>query len=165
MWTPRAFLIGLAALLICGCGGSARQTLPKDGRVTVTLDEFSLSPAELESEDGRVRATVFNNGRIAHTWRVLSKDGRVTYGGTSALTSGRTERVDLRLRKGTYLLACAIGDHKLLGMRGELIVRRSAPGASARGKPTGSKEDEEQGAPARRKNEGKKAKREKELQP
>jgi plastocyanin len=114
-----------AALPSAGCaadGGVGGNGVPvRDGRVNVTLDDFSIAPQRIRAKPGRITFRAVNRGAIGHTLRVMRGDREVVaiktlLPGASGTGSGTFER-------GTYDLRCILGNHEELGMYGTLTVR------------------------------------------
>ena len=85
---------------------------------TVHGSNFKFSPAEMRVKQGdRVRVTFVNDsGR--HDWRL---DAFRT--GTAVLAAGASETVEFTAdRKGTFEYYCSVGEHRTMGMVGNLIV-------------------------------------------
>jgi plastocyanin len=114
-------LAAAAALPLAACAGDAPPTRVRDGRATVTLDDFSITPQRLRAKPGRITIRAVNRGAIGHTLRVKRGDREVIaiktlLPGASATGSGTLER-------GDYTLVCILGNHEELGMYGTLTVR------------------------------------------
>ena len=112
-----------AALPLAGCaddGGVGGNGVPvRDGRVNVTLDDFSITPQRIRAKPGRITFRAVNRGAIGHTLRVMRGDREVVAIKTllpGASGSGTFER-------GSYDLLCILGNHEELGMYGTLTVR------------------------------------------
>jgi plastocyanin len=111
----------LLVLSVAGCGGDDPPERPRDGRVTITLDDFSISPQELRAAPGRITVTATNGGRLPHNFR-LRRGAREPLKITTLLP-GATGTASVTLRRGEYDMVCTVGNHEELGMRGTLIVR------------------------------------------
>ena len=110
-----------AALPSAGCADDRAPTRVRDGRVDVTLDDFSIAPQRIRAKPGRITFRAVNRGAIGHTLRVMRGDREVAaiktlLPGASGTGSGTFER-------GTYDLLCILGNHEELGMYGTLTVR------------------------------------------
>jgi plastocyanin len=109
------------ALPVAGCADDTPPTRVRDGRATVTLDDFSITPQRLRAGPRRVTIRAVNRGAIGHTLRVKRGDREViviktVLPGASGTGSGTLER-------GDYKLVCILGNHEVLGMYGTLTVR------------------------------------------
>ena len=111
----------VAALVIAGCADGPATTRVRDARVTVTLDDFSISPQRLRAEPGRIEIRAVNRGAIGHTLRVLRGDREVA--GVKTLLPGASGTASGGLERGRYDLVCVLGNHEVLGMYGTLTVR------------------------------------------
>ena len=116
-----AALAVAAALPAAGCADDSAPARVRDGRVTVTLDDFSIAPQRIRAKPGRISFRAVNRGAIGHTLRVM-RSGREVVAiktllpGASGTGSGTFER-------GSYDLLCILGNHEELGMYGTLTVR------------------------------------------
>ena len=116
-----AALAVAAALPAAGCADDSAPARVRDGRVTVTLDDFSIAPQRIRAKPGRISFRAVNRGAIGHTLRVM-RSGRdvaavkTLLPGASGTGSGTFER-------GDYKLLCILGNHEELGMYGTLTVR------------------------------------------
>ena len=111
----------VAALVLAGCTKEEAPTRVRDARVTVTLDDFSVSPQRLRAEPGRIEIRAVNRGAIGHTLRVLRGDREVA--GVKTLLPGASGTASGTLERGSYDLVCILGNHEVLGMYGTLTVR------------------------------------------
>ena len=114
-------LAAAAALPAAGCADDGAPARVRDGRVTVTLDDFSITPQRIRAKPGRITFRAVNRGAIGHTLRVMRGDREVVaiktlLPGASATGTGTFER-------GSYDLLCILGNHEELGMYGTLTVR------------------------------------------
>jgi uncharacterized cupredoxin-like copper-binding protein len=127
----RAALGLLAAALatpLAGCSGG--EPVQAESRtVRVTLDDFAITPQDISVTSGRVELVARNVGHLTHNLRVerppeTSDDQAEALATTPTAHPGRTVRVTVRLRPGTYRLRCTLANHDDLGEHGELTVRR-----------------------------------------
>jgi plastocyanin len=111
-----ALMIAVFALITVA-GDDADGVAANPGGTTITLNEFSLTPASVSIPEGG-KLTVVNGGTVAHN---LSVDG--TDLKTKDLAGGETDVLDLSsLEAGSYTMFCAISGHKEAGMVGDLVV-------------------------------------------
>ena len=117
----RHFAVLAVAALVAGCADDAPPTRARDGRVSVTLDDFSIAPQRLRARPGRIEFTAVNRGAIGHTLRVRRGDQELV--AVKTLLPGASGSAEGRLERGTYDLVCILGNHEELGMYGTLTVR------------------------------------------
>ena len=107
--------------------------------VTITLSEFSFSPANLTFAAGSpYRLLIRNNGNIQHLFvadgffkgiaaqRLKTPDGDVEapYLATIAVPpSAEKELTFVAVTSGTYHLECSLPFHATFGMEGEIAIR------------------------------------------
>ena len=118
-------LAAAAALPAAGCAGDAGvggNGVPvRDGRVDVTLDDFSIAPQRIRAKPGRITFRAVNRGAIGHTLRVMRGDREVV--AIKTLLPGASGTGSGTFRRGSYDLLCILGNHEELGMYGTLTVR------------------------------------------
>jgi plastocyanin len=115
-----AAMVAVAAL--GGCGNAEPVGAARDGRIAITLDDYFISPQELEAHPGRITFAVTNRGRIGHNLRVRSGDGKDRVEVTTLLPGdSATESADLP--RGRYKIVCTVANHEELGMSGRLVIR------------------------------------------
>lgn len=141
----KTLIIGLVAIVLVGLGyfllkrlGGYQTPAPatieqilvtqepvvEEGRgeareITVEGDEFSFSPSALSLTAGEtVRLTFKNIGNSPHNFSVEGTDivtQTIPPGGTTTLEFDVPET-------GTYTFYCSVGNHRALGMEGDLEV-------------------------------------------
>jgi plastocyanin len=120
-----AFALAAAvALPTAGCaddGAGGNGVRPRDGRVKVTLDDFSITPQRIRAKPGRLTFEIVNRGEIGHTLRVMRGDREVA--GVKTLLPGASGTASGTFETGKYDLVCILGNHEELGMYGTLTVR------------------------------------------
>jgi plastocyanin len=112
----------VAVAVLGGCGGAEPVSAGRDGRIAITLDDYFISPQEVEAHPGRITFAVTNRGRVGHNLRVRSQDGKDRVEVTTLLPGdSATESVDLP--RGHYKMVCTVANHEELGMSGRLVIR------------------------------------------
>jgi plastocyanin len=114
-------LAAAAALPVAGCADDAAPARARDGRVTVTLDDFSITPQRIRARPGRIVFRAVNRGAIGHTLRVLRGEREVA--AVKTLLPGASGEASGTFERGDYKLVCILGNHEELGMYGTLTVR------------------------------------------
>jgi plastocyanin len=94
-------------------GGGGGET------ISISETEFALDPSEATVAAGPVSIDVSNDGGAVHN---LEVEGDGIEEITADLQPGDSETLELDLPAGTYVMYCAIGDHREQGMEGELTV-------------------------------------------
>ncbi|QEC49477.1 hypothetical protein FSW04_19170 [Baekduia soli] len=113
-------LLAAAAVFVLARGPHA------DAAGTARAVHLSASPAKLAFNKktltvrhGKITFIMANPSSLPHGIAVeghgIDKDGKV-------VATGRTSRVTVTLRKGTYEFFCPVPAHKAAGMRGKIIV-------------------------------------------
>src|SRR4051794_11033984 len=117
-----ALLLAAAATLpATGCADGGAPARVRGGRVTVTLDDFSIKPQRIRATPGRITFRVVNRGAIGHTLRVMRGEREVA--AVKTLLPGASATASGVLARGDYDLVCILGNHEVLGMYGTLTVR------------------------------------------
>jgi nitrite reductase (NO-forming) len=139
MKAPRIFgviLTALALALAAGCGGgddnkaatTPTQTTPATAAATssVKLDEYEFKPSDVvvKSSDS---ITVGNDGKIVHNLTVEKgpdpKKKSQKLAGTPTFAPGKSERLEVDLAPGKYVMVCTVAGHRELGMTGTFTVK------------------------------------------
>jgi uncharacterized cupredoxin-like copper-binding protein len=130
---PVALLVaGAVALAGCGddddSGAAAESSPPADTstqsastQVKVSETEFKIAPAKLTVEQaGTTTFEVVNDGKFDHSLEVEGPSGEVE---TDTIAPGESATLEVDLGKpGTYEMYCPIGNHREMGMDGEVSV-------------------------------------------
>jgi plastocyanin len=109
------------AAVLAGCADDSPPARARDGRVKVTLDDFSITPQRIRAKPGRITFEVANRGEVGHTLRVLRGDKELA--GVKTLLPGESGTASGTFQRGRYDLVCILGNHRVLGMYGTLTVR------------------------------------------
>jgi plastocyanin len=129
-----ALLSALAAAAIAGCGEPATRSVAGHV-VAIRMEDFRFVPQNISVPAGRLTIRARNAGDLAHNVKVFrgkpyerSNTGdneapAKPLGGTDTVLPGRTAVGTVRLKPGTYTIACTVGNHDNLGMYGKLVVR------------------------------------------
>ena len=96
-----------------GAGGAGET-------VDVSLVDFAIDPANPTVKAGNVIFAVTNDGQATHA---LEVEGRGQQFETEDLDPGGSEDLSAELERGTYEWYCPIGNHREMGMEGELTVK------------------------------------------
>jgi uncharacterized cupredoxin-like copper-binding protein len=126
---------GMAAFA-AGCGGSndsssstaasstttAAQGGAGGSSVDVSETDFKLNPSDPKVKAGQVTFNVSNDGQTVHSLEVEGPNGDEEL--QSDLSPGQNGVLSVDLSKpGKYEFYCPIGNHKQLGMKGEITVQ------------------------------------------
>ncbi len=115
-------LLLMLPLLVAGCGADEPAAVrAKDDSIALTVRDFRFEPQNVTATPGRLRVTLTNRGRLAHTFRVERKNTIVAK--VSSLLPGDTASTRFRVRAGEYRFFCALSNHEELGMYGTLVVK------------------------------------------
>ena len=93
----------------------------KDDAIALTVRDFRYAPQNITAKPGRLKVTVTNRGRLAHSFRVERKNTIVAK--ISSLLPGDSDSTSFKVRKGDYRFFCALSNHEELGMYGTLVVK------------------------------------------
>jgi plastocyanin len=134
------FAVGAACLVIAlpGCGGdddegkkSPSPTRPAAETVNVTETDFKLDPSDPTlSEAGVVRFAVANKGEVEHSLEVEGPQGETEL--KENIQPGKSATLEVDLDKpGRYEWYCPVGNHRDLGMEGEITVKGGGGSSSS----------------------------------
>ena len=120
---PIAAALAAAALATtaAGCTDDAPPAQARGGRVSVTLDDFSITPQRIRAKAGRITFRATNRGKTGHTLHVMRGERDVV--AISTLLPGESGQASGTFSRGDYKLVCILGNHEELGMYGTLTVR------------------------------------------
>jgi plastocyanin len=135
----RLLILIPATLVLAACGGGSDSSEGSDNgggevlqTVSVSATEFALNPATVTlPQAGTYEFNVTNDGQITHALEIEEEGG-----GAEAETDdiGPGESKTLRFTfsaDGSYEMYCPIGNHKAMGMEGEVIVAGGGGGSGA----------------------------------
>ncbi|MBA2359777.1 MAG: hypothetical protein H0V79_02375 [Actinobacteria bacterium] len=92
-------------------------------RVQVTAFEFEYRLSRLSVRQGPALIELVNYGEDDHDL-ALQRVGGTRSWTLAKILPGSRATLSIRLRPGRYRLWCAVGGHRLRGMRATLVVRR-----------------------------------------
>jgi plastocyanin len=143
MRSTRRFAVLLAvgaalAVPVVGCGGSdddedssSNAATPAattgggggaGGAVDLTATDFKFDPSEPTVKSGEVSFTLKNDGQTEHSLEIEDVNGEdVEIEGDVSLGSSGTLKANLA--PGSYEFYCPVGNHKEMGMTGEITVK------------------------------------------
>lgn len=124
------------AAFAAGCGGSsdsssstaasssstAAQAGGASSNVDISETDFKLNPSDPKVKSGQVTFNVSNDGQTVHSLEVEGPNGDQEL--QSDLSPGQKGVLSMDLSKpGKYEFYCPVGNHKQLGMKGEITVQ------------------------------------------
>ena len=117
--TARRLLI-VAVVAVVGAVALASVTSAASSlRLTASKTSLKFSKKTLRASHGKVTVVMTNPSSTKHAIAVeghgIDKDGKT-------VGKGKTSRVTVTLKKGTYQFYCPVDGHKAAGMKGKLIV-------------------------------------------
>jgi cytochrome c oxidase subunit 2 len=106
-------------------GTTNTQTTPPDTNqstvktFTVIGKNFSFSPSEIKVNKGDKVKIIFQNDLGFHDWMLDEFNVK-----TPTISAGKTAEVEFTADKtGTFEYYCSVGNHRTMGMKGNLIVQ------------------------------------------
>lgn len=88
--------------------------------------DFGFQPAEITAEPGqRVLVQLFNRGRAPHSIMFALPAGNVGLPTPVPPGQMRTLQIQAPEQAGTYVFHCPVGNHRQMGMVGQLVVGQS----------------------------------------
>ena len=123
------------SLVVAACGDdekSATETQPAETAaetVAVSETEFALDPANPRIDQaGTVTFEVSNDGKAVHALEVEAPGGEVE---TGSIQPGESATLTADLdQPGSYEWYCPVGNHRDLGMEGEITVAGGGTGTT-----------------------------------
>lgn len=112
-------MAALLGLTVGGCSHVAR--VGADGSLQITLNEYRVTPQDVQAGSGTLTFVVRNYGRLTHDL-VITRDGRQA-AATEPLAPGQTTNLVATLSPGQYLMSSTILSDQALGDYGTLKVR------------------------------------------
>jgi plastocyanin len=114
-------LLVAGAVALAGCGGDDDGGAAAPTQVKVSETEFKITPAKLAVEQaGTTTIEVVNDGKSDHSLEVEGASGEVE---TDTIPPGESATLEVDLGEpGTYEMYCPIGNHRKMGMEGEVAV-------------------------------------------
>jgi len=106
--------------------GSAKDdpVRARDGRITVTMDDFRFSVERIRTRPGPFRMEVRNEGRVPHAVQLVRARTGGEAGRVITRRPGESGVLEVeKVNRGRYRYLCPLPQHEDLGMYGELIVR------------------------------------------
>jgi plastocyanin len=108
-------ILALAGVLAVAAVTSASTTLSLKASKT----KLAFNTKTLHAKRGTVTIVMSNPSSTPHAIAVeghgIDKDGKT-------VGKGKTSRVTVKLKRGTYTFYCPVDGHKAAGMKGKLIV-------------------------------------------
>jgi hypothetical protein len=102
--------LALAAAGVAGVVASAQTKVPT---LTVSLKEYKIAPAH-KLAAGKVTLLVANRGKLTHA---LAIAGPGVNAKTAMLAPGKTAKLTVTLKDGSYSLWCPVPGHAAAGMK------------------------------------------------
>ena len=96
---------------------------PTPARLGVSAEEFHLTLTRPAVKAGVLEIELQNDGEDVHDLRLRRIGGTRTYR-IPGTKPGRRTTLEISLLPGRYRLWCSVADHRALGMRAVLRVRR-----------------------------------------
>jgi plastocyanin len=112
----------LAAAVLAGLVSTPATAAPP-ARLQVVAREFSFALSRPKLKEGFAIVELVNLGQDAHDLRLRRVGGTTIYA-IPVVQPGRHAGRTVKLRAGRYRLWCSVADHRALGMRATLVVRR-----------------------------------------
>jgi uncharacterized cupredoxin-like copper-binding protein len=131
--------IGAAvAIPMVGCGGSSNDNSTSNaatqasttggaaatgagGTVSLTATDFKLNPSDPTVSSGDVTFNEKNDGQVTHSLEIENVNGQdKELEGT--VSPGQSGTLKVNLPPGKYEFYCPVGNHKQMGMKGEITV-------------------------------------------
>jgi uncharacterized cupredoxin-like copper-binding protein len=101
-----------------GSGGAAGGT---GGTVDMTAVDYKFNPSDLSVKSGEVTFNLKNDGQAPHSLEIEDVNGQ-DQEIEGDVAAGQSGTLKVNLPPGKYEFYCPVGDHKEMGMEGEVTV-------------------------------------------
>jgi plastocyanin len=94
--------------------------------IRVTADptgKLAFVQKSLSARPGKITFVFTNISGVPHDLAVERMGARKGLGATPIIEGGKSARLNLTLKKGTYTFDCTVDGHEAAGMKGTLTVR------------------------------------------
>ena len=121
-------VVALTAAAACGSGstpGSQSSTPappPTPQTISITENEFAISPATISLKAGDYVFQLQNSGKAPHDLHIVDSTNQPVAGTTAVLPAAGTGSFTATLKAGTYTMFCAVDSHRTRGMQGTVTV-------------------------------------------
>jgi uncharacterized cupredoxin-like copper-binding protein len=133
------FAIGAAvAVPVAGCGGSSDDNSTSNaatqaqttggaaatgagGTVSLSAADFKFNPSDPTVKSGEVTFNLTNDGQTAHSLEIEDVNGQ-DQELEGDVSPGQSGTLKVNLPPGKYEFYCPVGNHKEMGMEGEITV-------------------------------------------
>lgn len=122
------FALALAGAAVGGLAAGPGAASPKVQIVKVAEKEFSLAPSTRHVSAGKVTFVAVNKGTIPHALAIAGKGLKAK---TAVVAPGKSARLTVTLKSGSYNVWCPVGNHAALGMKLALKVGGGAASSAA----------------------------------
>jgi uncharacterized cupredoxin-like copper-binding protein len=103
---------------VASTGGSSGEQV-----VNVTLQEFSITPADISVNAGKVKFVVTNKGTLSHNFTIMDSTGNLVATTDTFPASESPKTIEPDLKAGTYQTLCTVPGHAQHGQRGTITVK------------------------------------------
>lgn len=118
-----AIAVVVSGLAIAGCGGDEggeETTGTSSQTFAISMNDFTLSPATVAVDaPGTYTFEATNDGGVDHA---LEIEGNGVEEETETVAPGESASLTVDLEAGTYEMYCPVGNHRDLGMTGDITV-------------------------------------------
>ena len=119
--TPQPTTISASAVTGTDTPGTTGSTAGEQ-EVDITLQEFSITPANISVSAGKVRFVVTNKGSLSHNFTISADSG--TLASTQTFPASDSPQIlEVDLKPGTYQTLCTVPGHAQHGQRGTITVK------------------------------------------
>jgi plastocyanin len=122
------FALALTGAAVGGLAAGPGAASPKVQIVKVTEKEFSLAPSTRQVSAGTVTFVAVNKGKFPHALAIAGKGLKAK---TAVVAPGKSARLTVTLKSGSYAVWCPVGNHAALGMKLALKVGGGAASSAA----------------------------------
>jgi len=110
-----ALVLVVAAAALAIAGGALAAPAHKTATITVTASEFKFKLSSSSAKAGSITFNVVNKGKLGHDFKIGGKK-------TPLIAPGKSAKLTVTLKAGSYPYLCTVPGHAAAGMKGTLKV-------------------------------------------
>ena len=115
----RKFVIAAVVVVVGALAVAAVTSASTSLSLTASKTKLAFNKKTLRAKHGTVTLVMANPSGLPHA---IAVEGHGVEKKGKTVGKGKTSRVTVKLKRGTYTFYCPVDGHKAAGMKGKLIV-------------------------------------------